>query len=156
MRPSPIEPDGMFDGLRWSSILRGALLDNVLTLVSIIPITLYVAGGDSFSEDDETVNRAIDQAMVSPDFLLLSFIVGLSITVYAAFWASRRAGTLHLRHGGWTAVISALVASLFLLVPGANEGPAPPAWYEGLGLALMIPAGVFGGWLASKISKVAA
>jgi hypothetical protein len=150
--PSPIEPDSVFDGLRWSSILRGAVLDNVLTLFALFPIMLYVAGIEAFSEDEETANQAIDQAIVAPEFLLMSFFVGISITVYAAYWASRRAGVFHLRHGGWTAVVSALLATVILLVPGASAGPAPPLWHQGLGLALMVPAGVFGGWLALKFT----
>ena len=80
----------------------------------------------------------------------------VSITAYAGFWASNRAGAFHLRHGGWTAVSSALLASVFLLVPGANAGPTTPLWLDGLGLALMVPAGVLGGWFASKIAKPAA
>ena len=153
MRPSPIEPDGVFDGLRWSPILRGAVLDNLLTFLALSPIMLFVAGTEAFSEDEEIVKHAIDRAIVAPEFLLWSFIVGILITAYAAFWAARRAGLLHLRHGGWTAVASAVLASLFLLVPGATEGPAPPFWYNSLALAVMVPAGVFGGWLASNVTK---
>ena len=152
-RPSPIEPDGLFDGLRWSPILRGAVLDNVLTLIALLPIMFLVAGAAAFSDDEETANQAIDQTIVAPEFLFWSFVVGLSITSYAAFWASRRAGVLYLRHGGWTAVASAVLASVFLLIPNATAGPQPPLWYEGLALALMVPAGVFGGWLASKVSE---
>jgi hypothetical protein len=155
-RPSAIEPDGLFDGLRWSPILRGAVLDNVLTFLSSIPIILYVAGGEMFSEDEETARRAVDQAVVTQEFLFWSFIVGISITAYAAFWASRRAGVLHVRHGGWTAVASAVLGSLLLFVPGATAGPAPPFWYTALALALMVPAGVFGGWLASRFGRSAA
>ncbi len=156
IEPSPIEPDGLFDGLRWSSILRGAVLDNVLTFVVLLPIMLYFAGADAFAEDEESANRAMDRAIAAPAFLACSFVVGLSITVYAGFWASRRAGLLHVRHGGWTAVASAALGSLFLLVPGATEGASPPLWYDALAMALMIPAGVFGGWLASRADGPAA
>ena len=155
-RPSAIEPQGLFDGLRWSAILGGAVLDNVLTFLASIPIILLVAGGEAFSRDEEAARRAIDQAVVAPEFLFWSFIVGISITVYAALWACRRAGVFHLRHGGWTAVASAVLASLLLLPPGATAGPAPPLWYTGLALALMVPAGVFGGWLASRVGRPAA
>ena len=153
--PSPIEPDSVFDGLRWSSILRGAVLDNVLTLFALFLMILYVAGIEAFSEDEETTNQAIDQAIVTSEFLFMSFFVGISITVYAAYWASRRAGVFHLRHGGWTAVASALLATVVLLVPGASASPTLPLWYQGLGLALMVPAGVFGGWLAFKLAEPA-
>jgi hypothetical protein len=116
---------------------------------------LYFAGAGAFAEDEETVNKAIDQAFAMPGFLVCLFVVGLSITVYAGFWASRRAGLLHLRHGGWTAVASAVLGSLFLLVPGVTAGPAVPLWYDALALTLVIPAGVFGGWLASNAIRPA-
>ena len=149
-RPAGIEPEGLFDGLHWSSILRGAVLDNVLTLIALLPIMFYVAGAEALSDDEVAASRAIDQAIVAPEFLFWSFIIGISITAYAAFWASRRAGTLHLRHGGWTAVLSAVIASMFLLVPDAAADPQPPLWYNGLSLGLMIPTGIFGGWVASR------
>ena len=150
-RPSPIEPEGLFDGLRWTAILRGAVLDNVLTIASIFPILWLVAGGDAFSDDEETARQAIDQGLASPEFLLWSSLVGAVITVYAAFWAARKAGVLHLRHGGWTAVASAALASLFLLVPGATTDPQTPLWHDALALALTVPSGLLGGWLASRL-----
>ncbi len=101
MQPSPIEPDGLFDGLRWSPIVRWAALDIVLTLVLVVPVMLYLAGAAALSDDEETATQALNAALASPDFLLWSFVLGLSITVYAGFRASRAAGTLHLRHGGW-------------------------------------------------------
>lgn len=152
-RPSPIEPDGLLDGVQWSPVLRGAVLDNVLTFVVSMPLVSYFAGAEALAEDEEVANRAIDQALQSPEFLFWSCVVGLSITVYAGFWASRRAGVFHLRHGGWTAVASAALASLFLLIPGATEGPSPPLWYDALALALVLPAGVLGGWIAARLGK---
>ena len=152
-RPLPIEPDGLFDGLRWSLILRGAVMDNVLTLIASLPILFFFAGADAFSDDEKIANQAIDQATVTPEFLACVFIVGLSITVYASFWAARRAGVLHTRHGGWTAVTSAVLGSMLLLAPGATTGPSPPYWYDAVSLALMIPAGVMGGWLAARAAS---
>jgi hypothetical protein len=141
----------MLDGVRWSAVLRGAVLDNVLTVVASVPLAFLLAGEDGLAEDPEQFERTLDQAVETPEFLLWAFVVGLAITVYAAYWASRRAGVLHLRHGGWTAVASLALASLFLLVPGATEGSAAPAWYDALSIALMLPAGVLGGWIAAKV-----
>jgi|SRR5262245_721814 len=155
-RPSPIEPDGLFDGLRWSPILRGAVLDNVLSLIALLPIALYFAGAEAFASDERTANQAMDRALAAPGFLVCQLVVGVSVTVYAAYWASRRAGLLHLRHGGWTALASALLGFVVLVASGAPAGPAPPLWYEALGLALMLPAGVLGGWLASLARRPAA
>jgi len=153
--PSPVEPDGLLDGLRWSCILGGAVLDHVLTFLALLPVLVWVGGAEAFSGNEESVNRAIDQTVVAPEFLLWSFIVGTSVTSFAAFWASRRAGVLYLRHGGWTAVAAAILGSIFLLLPGATSGPQPPFWYVCLGYAFIVPAGVFGGWLAAKASETA-
>jgi uncharacterized protein YqgC (DUF456 family) len=151
--PPPIEPEGIFDGLRWSLILRGAVLDIFLTTFALFPIMLFVAGGEAISENEQAAKQAINQAATASDFLILSFIAGISITAYAGYWASRRAGASHLRHGGWTAVASAALSSFLLLLPGSSAGPAPPVWYDALALALMVPAGVFGGWVASKTAR---
>ncbi len=150
MQSSAIEPEGLFDGLHWRPIVRWAALDVVLTLVLIVPVVFYLAGAEALSDDEETATQAIDAAVASPDLLLWSFVLGLSITVYASFRASRAAGTLHLRHGGWTAVVSAVLGFLLLLVTGGDSSPANPLWYDALSLGLMVPAGVLGGWLASR------
>ena len=148
---SPIEPDGLLDGLQWSSILRGAILDHVLSLAAMIPLYLRF-DSDAFSEDAASAERAMERLFASSEFLFWSAAVGLAITVYAGLWVSRRAGALHLRHGGWTAATALVLGTLFLLLPGANEGPAPPLWYETLGVVLMVPAGVLGGWIARALS----
>lgn len=153
--PPPIEPEGLLDGLQWPAILGGAVLDNVLTVLAMIPLTLLLAGKEGLAEDEEAAGRALDQATASPEFLALAAVCGLAITVYAAFWVARRAGTLHVRHGGWTAVASALLGTLLLLVPGAGEGPQPPVWYDALGLVCMLPAGLLGGWLAFRLAETA-
>jgi hypothetical protein len=148
--PSPIEPEGVFDGLRWSAILSGAILDNVLTFLILTPLVIYFAGPDALSQNEETSSAAIERVMGAPKYLIGSFVVGTLITTFAAFWAARRAGVSFLRHGGWTAVMSAALALVLFVLPGASSGPPSPWWYDALAYALMIPAGVFGGWLASK------
>ena len=148
--PPALEPDGLLDGLRWSFILRGAVLDIALTFVATLAILVWVGGAEAFSGDEESVRRAIDETLVAPEFLLWNLIVGISITTYAAFWAARRAGGFFVRHGGWTAVAATVLGSLSLLLPGDGSGPQTPLWYLCIGYAALIPAGVLGGWLASK------
>lgn len=151
--PDAIEPEGIFDGLSWGSIVRGAILDNVVTIVAMIPLVALLAGSEWLGEDEEAAGRAIDEATASPEFMLLALVVGLAVTAWAAWWASRRAGRLHLRHGGWTAVTSAALAFVWLLAPGAGEGAASPFWYDALSLGLMLPAGLLGGWIAGRRSE---
>jgi len=146
----------MFEGLRWSCVVLGAVLDNVLSVLVGIPVMLGFAGAEAFGEDPEAAERAIDRALADPTFLLASFAVGIAVTGFAAFWAARRAGTLHVRHGGWTAVASAALAVLFLLLSGGSAGPTPPWWYDGLALACMLPAGAAGGWLAARAGSAQA
>jgi hypothetical protein len=143
----------MFAGLQWSAIIRGAVLDNVLTFLALVPIVLWLAGTGALSGDPESVEAAIDRVATAPEFLLCSFLIGIAITAYAGFWAARRAGAFHLRHGGWTAVASAALAVVFLLIPGASTGPSSPWWYDAVAYASMLPAGVLGGWLASRRAR---
>lgn len=152
MQPTPpsIEPEGLFDGLRWGPILLGGLLDNLLTNLAVIPLMIFFAPAEAFSSDAVAAQEAMEQATLSPGFLSVSFGVGLSITVYASYWASRRAGGSYLRHGGWVAVTSSVMAMLLTLFAGGVSGPQPPFWYSALGFAAVIPAGLLGGLLAAK------
>jgi hypothetical protein len=123
--PSPIEPDGLLDGLRWGSILLGALVDNVLTVL-----------GAS-----------------SPEFLLAGLVVGVCATSYGAFVGARRAGVHHVRHGGWIAVCSAALSLVPVLLAGQAPASSPPLWYEALGWLLLLPSGLAGGYLAERLAR---
>jgi len=153
--PTPIQPDGILDGLRWGCVLRGAVLDIALTLVLSIPLVLWLAGPAAFSEDDAAAQKTVDQALSSPEGLFWGAVLGLAATIIGAYYGARRAGALHVRHGGWVAVVSmALVFPLQLSSTAASS--AAPLWYEILSLAAMIPAGLLGGFLASRVRKAPA
>ncbi|MEN8182637.1 MAG: hypothetical protein ABFS46_08890 [Myxococcota bacterium] len=151
--PRPIEPDGLFEGLRWSSIVLGAVLDNVLTLLGYGLLTTGLAGADAFSENEAAAERAFQDVVSSPEFLLLGLLVGVSATVIAAFVGARRAGVHHVRHGGWIAVCSVAFSLVFYLVPGSEPAPSPPVWYEALGWCLLLPSGLAGGYLAARTTR---
>jgi hypothetical protein len=146
--PQPIQAHGVFDGILWRPVFKWAVLDIVLTMLALIPIMLYIAGPAALSEDDAIANPALDQALASTGFMMLSFVVGLAVTIFASYWAARSAGSLHVRHGGWTAVVSAVLGTAFLLLPADPSSTPSPLWYNALSLALMLPAGLFGGWIA--------
>ena len=59
--PPSIEPEGIFDGLRWSAILLGAVLDNVLTNLAILPLLVLFGPAEVFSNDSQAVERAIEE-----------------------------------------------------------------------------------------------
>lgn len=147
-QPPSIDPEGLFDGLKWGCIVRGALLDTALTILVVSPLVLMLAGSALFAEDPEVANKAIDHALASPEGLLLSALLGLSATVAGAYYGARRAGQQYLRHGGWVAVVSLLVSLPFLLLPEAQSSIPNPAWYDLSTIAAVVPAGLLGGAIA--------
>lgn len=153
---APIEPDGLFDGLRWGCIVRGALLDIVLTTVASIPLVLLLAGPAAFSEDDDGANEAIGQALASPEGLFWGTLIGFSATAVGACYGALRAGTHHVRHGGWVAVVSLVLSLPFYFLPATESSVASPLWYEVLTMAGMLPAGLLGGLVARRFRGAAA
>jgi len=126
--PPALEPEGVFDGLKWGCIVRGA----------------------SFSDDEEVATRATDEALASREGMVLSALVGLSATVIGAYYGARRARTLHIRHGGWVAITSLLLGLPFMFLPGAQSNVPTPVWYDALTMVAMLPAGVLGGAIAKR------
>ena len=155
-QPLPLEPDGVFDGLRWNCIVRGAFLDIVLTAVASVPLILFLAGPVAFSEDEQVADEVMDEALASPEGLFLGALVGLSATVAGAYYGARRAGAHYVRHGGWVAVVSLLVALPLAFLPGVQSSIPNPPWYDVLTIAGMIPAGLLGGVIARRLGDAAA
>jgi hypothetical protein len=153
---APIEPEGILDGLRWGCILRGALLDIGLTIAASIPLLLVLAGPTAFSEDADIANETMDQALTSPEGLFWSMVIGLLATVVGAYYGARRAGSHHLRHGGWVAVVSLALGLPFMLLSGGQGGAGNPFWYDALSIVCMLPAGLLGGLTARKLGGDAA
>ena len=121
--PTPIEPDGIFGGLKPRAILIGAVVDHVTTVATSIVLFGLLTGEDAFSEDAEVSEAAFEALSADPQFLVWSMVLGLSCTVLGAFVGAWRAGTLHVRHGGWVAVTSAVIGCLFLVLPTATHPP---------------------------------
>lgn len=147
--PPPIEPDGVLDGLVWPAIVAGALLDIVLTMVAGIPATLWLAGADA-EQDPAAAEAAFEQALATPEGMLLSAGIGLTATAVGAWYGARRAGVFHVRHGGWVAMVSAALGLLFLTLPAAPAAASAPPWFDALTMAAMLPAGLLGGFVASR------
>ena len=151
--PPPIEPEGYLDGLVWSAVVRGAILDLCVSLVGSIPLVLWLAGPAAFSDDPDLSQHAVEQALESPTGLFWGALFGLVATVVGAFYGAHRAGKLHLKHGGWVAVMSAVLGLPFLLASGSGPTVAP-LWYEVVTLMGMLPAGLLGGFLASRFERI--
>ncbi|MEM7412141.1 MAG: hypothetical protein AAF430_18075 [Myxococcota bacterium] len=147
--PPPIEPEGLLDGLKWRAIVLGALLDNAITLAVLLPLTLYMLATEAIGALDDNPEEVIEGALLAPEYLVWSLVLGLATTVFAAYWAARRAGVAHVRHGGFTAALSLVISLVYFLIPGAMEEPLAPHWYTAISTAGMIPAGMLGGWAAT-------
>ena len=151
---TPIEPEGLFHGLRWQPIAYGIVVDTFLTLITFVPLYLWFAGPDFFSENEAVANKAVMRAYGSTLFNFVGLVVGGLCTAVGAFVAARRAGVHFVRHGGWVAVGSAVLAVVLLaLVPA---GPSQPIWVELVGFIMIIPCGVLGGHIAGQIEASAA
>ena len=146
--PSPIEPDGIFDGILWGCVIRGALVDLALSIVAGIPLAIWLAGVELLSEDPEVSDAVLDSALASPEGLFWGALLGLLATVVGAFYGANRAGGHYIRHGGWVAMTSLVLGMLLLLVPGGGSSPSAPVWYDFFCMVAMLPAGILGGYLA--------
>lgn len=148
--PGPIEPEGLFDGLSGGSIALGALVDIGATVVVGSLLLLWLAP-DVFSPDEATSAEALEAFYASAGYAALQLALGMLCTVFGAYVGARRAGRLHVRHGGWIAVAStALNALLIAIDPSIGSDPAP-FWMQALGWVLVIPAGIAGGALAGAL-----
>jgi hypothetical protein len=142
----------MFDGLRWDCVFRGALLDIALTIAGSIALTLWLAGPAAFSQDEAVARGALDRAFASQEGMAWTALLGLAATVAGAWYGARRAGRLHVRHGGWVAVASLVLGLPLQLMSSGAGSSAWPFWYEALAMAAMLPAGMLGGLLARRRS----
>ena len=99
VRPPPIQPTGVFDGLRPGAILIGVVVDNLATFVaSSILVGLFAAGlADEYG--GELPEGALEPLLASPEFLLASLVAGLLCTVFAAYAGAKRAECFFVRHG---------------------------------------------------------
>lgn len=145
--PPPIQPTGVFDGLRPGAILIGVIVDNLATFIAG-PFVLSLFASELAREaGGELPEDALEPLLASPEFLLASLIVGLLCTVFGAYVGARRAACFCIRHGAWIAVGSAISALVIFALAG-QQGSRPPLWFDLVGFSLMIPAGALGGFLA--------
>jgi hypothetical protein len=154
--PPSIEPQGLLDGIHWRAVLFGVVVDTALTVLASGILLLWAAGPEASSLDEEAAAQAIAAALVSPAYLLASLVVGLLATLIGAYAGARRAGASHVRHGGWIAVCSAVLGFALYLLPGSHIESSLPFWYDAVGLALILPAGLLGGLLAAVRNRSAA
>lgn len=146
--PPPIEPTGVFEGLRPGAIVLGALVDHVATFVTSATLVAWL-GVRASQAGEEVSEEALEALAASPEFLALSLVVGALCTLLGGFVGARRAGCHFARHGAFVALAS-LLLGLLLYLPEARGEPVTPLWYDLLGAGMMLPAGAAGGWLAGR------
>lgn len=149
--PGSIEPEGVFDGLRWGAILYGVFIDMIVTVVLSVPLYLAFVGPEFFSDDEAAARAAEALAYESVLFNVVAQAFGLACTAFGAFMGARRAGSRFVRHGGWVGTGSLVLG--VLLYAALPEGPRQPVWAEIGGLILIVPAGVLGGQLAALLRR---
>jgi hypothetical protein len=88
----------------------------------------------------------------STGYVAANIALGVLGTMLGAFVGARRAGQLHVRHGGWIAVTStAIGALLMLLEPPARDAVGFPFWSQVVAWLLILPAGMTGGAIAAAL-----
>jgi hypothetical protein len=149
MPQRPIEPEGIFDGLSGTAILLGAFIDIVCTEIAGMLLILWFTPNPP-TRDPEQVRQLLAQLAASTSYVGASIAVGALGTVLGAFVGARRAGLLHVRHGGWIAVAStALGTLLMLLEPPSRDATEFPFWAQLAAWLLILPSGMTGGALAA-------
>jgi hypothetical protein len=150
---APIEPEGTFAGLSASAILFGAFLDIATTVIASSLLLLWLVPELS-AKDEAHARAALAELYASRGYIAANLAIGAACTVLGAFAGARRAGQLHVRHGGWIAVTStALGVLLSLFESPARDAGAVPLWAEVLAWVLILPAGVAGGALAAALPR---
>jgi hypothetical protein len=120
--------------VKLKAVIAGALVDNLVTL--FIMLLLMTAMSSTGISEDEVVSR-----MKSPSGLLLGLIIGLGCTGLGGYVAGRMAQRSEIVHGALVAGIG-MVLALFWRESGL------PNWYDIIGFAGMLPAGMVGGRMA--------
>ena len=122
--------------IKLKAVIAGAVLDNATTLfvMTLLAATLVSTG----LSEDQVMSR-----MKSTSGLLLGLIIGLGCTGLGGYVAGRMAKQAEVLHGLLVAVIGMVIALIFREI-------GVPAWFDILGFAAMLPAGMAGGYLAER------
>lgn len=122
--------------IKFKAVIVGAIVDNVVTIA--VMLFLMTALASQGLSQDEVVAR-----MKSPSGLLLNLILGLGCTGLGGYVAGRIARQSEVLHG-------ALVAGAGMVLALLYRESGLPLWYDIIGFAGMLPAGMLGGELARQ------
>ena len=122
--------------IKLKAVIVGAIVDNVGTMV--VMLFLMTALASQGISQDEVIAR-----MKSQSGLLLNLILGLGCTFLGGYVAGRMARRSEVLHGALVAGIGMVLALIW------RESGLPP-WYDIIGFAGMLPAGMGGGLYARQ------
>lgn len=119
----------------------------VLALITIISIK------NSAMISQNQIESELVLRLHRPGCLIMSFFIGIGFTILGGFVAGRFAKQSQILHGALVGVLSLLIgASLF--IPFSIYYPnqvSSPLWYSVISFLLVVPCGIFGGYI-SKLS----
>ena len=130
-------PKPNLSAIKLKAVVLGALTDNGVTLFFMMFLITSMRSTDIPQEE-------IAARMKSLSGLLLSLIIGLGGTVLGGFVAGRVARSSEVLHGALVAMVG-MVLAVFL------RDTDVPLWYDIVGFAGMLPAGMYGGYLVQRV-----
>lgn len=125
--------------IKFKAVMVGAIVDNAGTLAVMLFLMTALAS-QGFSQDEIIVQ------MKTLSGLLLTLIIGLGCTCLGGYVAGRMALRSEVLHGALVAGAGVVMAMLF-------RESGLPTWYDIIGFAGMLPAGMGGGYIAQLRRK---
>ena len=151
--PPPIEPTGFFTGIQIRPIIAGIVVDYITTYFGMYAyFFIYLAR--ELSKQGELSEEAIAEYMTTTEGLMIGFAIGALGTAIGGFVAARKAGRLEVKHGGLVGFGSLIVS--FIEEAMREESIPLPEWFRLLSVLAIIPAGMFGGYIAEMLKGTGA
>ena len=151
-RPPPIEEHGSVarQPLSVRAILSGVIVDWVATFASWTLISVMAAAvAASRYSSVEQMQGFLAKLGQSPDFVILTAIVGLACVALGGFASGKLARRDEVRHALLTGAVSLVIGIAVETSNGGEHLGWSPLWFRWLGHILVIPAAVFGGVVAA-------
>lgn len=143
--PSPVEPTGFFTGVQIRPIVVGVVVDYVATY-AVTYAFFFVYLAKELSKQGEVTGDQIRDYMISPEGLMIGFVIGVLGTALGGFVAAKKAGKLEIKHGALVGLCSLILS--FIEQSLQEESASLPEWFRFLSVLAIIPAGALGGFLA--------
>ncbi len=116
----PIEPHGIFHGIRARPVVRGFLWDTALSIVFGLLLAHYLLPNGLFGSSESEA----DAAYASAEFNLLFLPIGLGCTAFGAYLAAVRCVGAEIPNALAVGLASLLLGLVGLLLPA--PGGCPP------------------------------